>query len=309
MDRASMIGALCFSRERIFGGVSRLTSWEKHSPKRFDARPDRPVVDRELPPRVPSTSCEDEPRDKPDFSKMTDHRNVKVRSVIDAHLWDRAGWMGAAYGIVDPKAPPFLALMFKNREAAAKIFERWRERFGAVDEEEEIHIGIIRRFSAEHPTHYGMVVTSKTPANLGESRIAMVASRSLVMESSDDVNLTGFLNLYERAGAYLLMPVLMVPGQPPQFIDELHLLKRTLHVKMAADVGTHDLENMFLGPRGLRPRTSLIPVARARMRQIECSEALGDAASKTAGLVRGIGAIDHWKFGFVAAGRRKFFRQ
>lgn len=253
MDRAAMIGSLCFSRQRIFGGVSRLTSWEKHSPKRFEARPDRPKVDRETPPSRVPTPAKDEPRDKPDFPKITDHRDVKVHSVIDVHLWDRAGWMGAAYGVVHPKAPPFMALLFKSREAAARIFERWRERFGAVDEEEEIHVGIIRRFSAEHPTHYGMVVTSKVSANPGESRIAMVASRSLTMEPSDDVNLTGFLKLYKKAGAYLLMPMVMVPGQQPQFIDELHLLKRTLHVKMASDVGPHDLENMFLGPRGLRP--------------------------------------------------------
>lgn len=253
MDRAAMIGSLCFSRQRIFGGVSRLTSWDKHSPKRFNARPDRPAVDRESPPSMTSTQAKDEHRDKPDYPKMTDHRDVKVHSIIDVHLWDRAGWMGAAYGVVDPKAPPFLALMFKNREAAAKIFERWRERFGAMDKEEEIHIGIIRRFSAEHPTHYGMVVTSKIPGNPEASRIAMVASRSLTMEPSDDVNLTGFLDLYEKAGSYLLMPIVMVSGQQPQFIDGLHLLKRTLHVKMAADVGPHDLENMFLQPRGLRP--------------------------------------------------------
>lgn len=256
MDRASMIGSLCFSRQRIFGGVSRLTSLDKHSPKRFEARPDKPAVDRELPPSMTSTPAKDEPRDKPDFPKMTDHRDVKVHSVIDVHLWDRAGWMGAAYGVVDPKAPPFLALMFKNREAATKIFERWQDRFGAVDKEEEIHIGIIRRFSAEHPTHYGMVVTSKIPAHPGESRIAMVASRSLTMEPSDDVNLTGFLDLYKKAGTYLLMPMVMLPGQQPQFIKELYLLKRTLHVKMAADVGPHDVENMFLKPRGLRPEQS-----------------------------------------------------
>ncbi|AQV99385.1 hypothetical protein BJN34_36535 (plasmid) [Cupriavidus necator] len=253
MDRAAMIGSLCFSRQRIFGGVSRLNSWDKHSPKRFDARPDRPTVDREPRPSKASTPAKDEPRDKPDFPKVTDHRDVKVHSIIDVHLWDRAGWMGAAYGVIDPKAPPFLALMFKNREAAAKIFERWRERFGAMDKDEEIHIGIIRRFSAEHPTHYGMVVTSEISGYPEESRIAMVASRSLTMEPSDDVNLTGFLSLYEKAGAYLLMPIVMVPGQQPQFIDGLHLLKRTLHVKMAADVGPHDFENMFLEPRGLRP--------------------------------------------------------
>ena len=253
LDRAAMIGSLCFSRERIFGGVSRLTAWEKHLPNRFEAKPDRPAVDRELPSSRKATKTRGKGREEPDFPKMTDHRDVKVHSVIDIHLWDRAGWMGTAYGVVDPKAPPFMALMFKNRDAAAKIFERWRERFGTTDKGEEIHIGIVRGFSAEHPAHYGMVITSNVPTESPDSRIAMLTSRSLTMEPSDDVNLTGFLDLYKKAGAYLLMPILMAPGQQPQFIDGLYLLKRVLHVKMAADVGPHDLENSFLGPRGLRP--------------------------------------------------------
>lgn len=253
MDRAAMIGSLCVSRQRIFGGVSRLTSWDEYSPKRYDARPDRPMVNRECPPSMTPTPAGDELRDRPDFPRMTDHRDVKVHSVIDVHLWDRAGWTGAAYGIVDPKAPPFLALMFKDREAAATIFERWRDRFGTADKDEEIHIGIIRRFSAEHPTHYGMVVTSKIPVDLAESGFATMVSRSLTMEPPDDVNLARFLDFFEKAGAYLLMPMVLAPGQQPQLIKELYLLKRTVHVKMASQVGPHDLENMFLGPRGLRP--------------------------------------------------------
>lgn len=253
MDRAAMIGSLCFSRQRIFGGVSRLTSWERHSPKRFEARPDRPQVVRELPPSKVPNRAKSEDRNEREFPKLTDHRDVKVRSVIDVHLWDRAGWMGAAYGVVNPQAPPFMALMFKDRDAAARIFERWRDRFGSADNEEEIHIGIVRRFSAEHPTHYGMVITSKLSRDPGDSRIEVFASRSLTMEPSDDVNLTGFLDHYKKAGAYLLMPVVMVPGQPPQFIDGLYVLKRSLQVKMAADVGPNDLENLFLKIRGIEP--------------------------------------------------------
>ena len=161
--------------------------------------------------------------------------------------------MGAAYGCVNPKKPPFLALMFRDRDAATKIFERWRERFGSADKEDEIHIGIVRRFSAEHPTHYGMVVTSKIPSDQEDSQIVMLASRSLTMEPSDDVNLTRFLDLYQSAGAYLLMPMVMVPGQPPELIDGLFLLKRSLRVKMAADIGPSDVESMFLRIRGLWP--------------------------------------------------------
>jgi hypothetical protein len=96
-------------------------------------------------------------------------------------------------------------------------------------------------------------VTSKIPKDPGDSRIAMFASRSLTMEPSDDVNLTGFLDHYKKVSAYLLMPMVMVPGQPPQFIDGIYLLKRSLHVKMAADVSPSDLENMFLKLRGLEP--------------------------------------------------------
>lgn len=251
MDRVAMIGSLCLSRSRIFGGVSRLSFWDKHSPKRFEARPDMPRVERERRPTKADEQAKGEVRDETEFQKLTDHRDVKVRSVIDIHLWDRAGWMGAAYGVLNSKAPPFMALMFKDRDAAVRIFERWRERFGSADEEEDIHIGIVRRFSAEHPTHYGMVITSKVQRDLEDSRLAVFASRSLTMEPADDVNLTGFLDLYKKAGTYLLMPVVMVPGQAPQFIDEHYLLKRSLHVKMAADVGPNDLENMFLKPRGL----------------------------------------------------------
>lgn len=254
MDRAAMIGSLCLSRQRVFNGVSRLTSWDKYSPKRFEGRPDRPTVDRAIPPSRTSTPGKDELPDNLVLPKVTNHRDVKVHSVIDVHLWDRADWMGAAYGIADPAAPPFMALLFKNREAAAKIFARWRERFGSIDKDEEIHIGVIRRFSSEHPTHYGMVVTSEISTHPGESRISMVASRSLTMEPSDDINLTRFLDLYREAGAYLLMPMVMVPGQQPHFIDKLYLLKRTLHVKMAADVGPNDPANMFLVPRGLSDR-------------------------------------------------------
>lgn len=80
----------------------------------------------------------------------------------------------------------------------------------------------------------------------------MMASRSLTMEPANDVNLITFLNMYKKAGAYLLMPALLTPGKTLEFIDGLYILKRNLHVKMAVDVGPHDVENFFLAPRGLQ---------------------------------------------------------
>lgn len=252
MDRAAMIGSLCFSRQRIFNGVARLEGWDKHSSKKFAAQPNRPSIVREKPARKEKKEAAASSADF-HLSEMTDHREVKVHSVIDVHLWNRAKWTGAAYGVTHPKAPPFIALMYKNRDAAVKIFERWRERFGSVDLEEEIHIGIVRHFSTEHPSHYGMVITSEPPKDSHDSRVAMMASRSLTMEPADEVNLSNFLDFYSKAGAYLLMPALLTSDQAIQFIDGLYILKRALHVKMAKDVGPNDAENLFLGPRGLQP--------------------------------------------------------
>lgn len=252
MDRVAVIASLCLSRQRIFGGVSRLTTWDEYSPTQYDAKPDRPRVYRECPPSPARTSAFGTTSDRPAFPKITDHRDVKVHSVITVRLWDRAGWTGTAYGTLDPLAPPFLALMFKDREAAEGIFQQWADRFGEQDENEEIYIGIVRRFSAQYPAHYGMVVTSRFPVDLAESRLATMVSRSLTMEPSDDVNLERFLDYFSKAGAYLLMPMVLEPGQPPQLIRERYLLKRALHVKLAAEVEPHDPENMFLGPRGLR---------------------------------------------------------
>lgn len=250
MERVAMIGSLCISRQRIFQGVARLDSWEKHGPKRFEATATRPQV-RRVPRAIRvDARVTEETLNEAEIQRFTDHREVTVRSVIDVHLWDRAGWTGVAYGAFHPMAPPFMGLMFKDREAAMKIFERWRDRFGTADEREEIHVEIIRHFSAEHPTHYGMVITSNIQVDREHRRISMLASRSMTMEPASNANLARFLADYGKFGAYMVMPVIVVPGQPPQFIDGVYLLKRALVVSEASIVGPNDLGYMFLHPRG-----------------------------------------------------------
>lgn len=251
-DRLAMIASLCLSRHRIFGGVARLSKWDQHAPQKYELRSDRPTVVAQAPAARPIAKGGPDEGAPP---KATNHDDVAVRSVIDLHLWDQAGWTGTAFGSFGDAVPPFLALMFKNQDAAAKIFERWRERFGSRDECEDIYIGIVRQYSAEHPAHYGMVVTSWLPDD-GDSRteFSTLVSRSLSMEPDNDVNLSRFLKDYESVGAYLLMPMVLEEGQAqPALLRNLFVLKQTLHVKLAADVGPFDPEILFLEPRGLGP--------------------------------------------------------
>jgi hypothetical protein len=202
-------------------------------------------------PAPSPTAIPGDPAQRPERPRITDHRDLRVRSVIDAHLWDSASWAGAAYPVFSGVALPVLALMFRDEGAAAAIFDRWRERFGAEDKNEAIHIGIVRHYSAAHPSHYGVVVTSKMEDAVNESQFATVVSRSLSVEPSDDKNLTTFLSHFEAAGSYLLVPMVFAPGAPPRKIPQRYLLKRELTVKEASDVGPYDPENMFLHPRGL----------------------------------------------------------
>lgn len=249
-ERLAMIASLCLSRSRIFGGVARLSRWDKHSPGQYGLRVDRPVVIPQAPSVPTQRSAMEDSGDAP--RKLTDHLKVQVRSVIDMHLWDQAVWSGAAYGSLGASAPPFLALMFKEEEAATKIFERWRHRFGERDDAEEIYIGIIRQCSTANPAHYGMLLTSR-PREVDErAELSTVVSRSLTIEPADDTNLCGFLTAYEHFGAYLLMPMVLPPGEAqPRLLTHLALFKRSLSVKAASDVRSFDPELAFLKPRGL----------------------------------------------------------
>jgi hypothetical protein len=243
IDRVAMVGSVCLSRARIFGGVSRLTHWDKHSPKRYDVLSTRPRIVRSASAMQRDESQAGDDEGSADRPAVHDHRAMRVRSVIDVHLWDRAKWIGAAYGDMGPHAPPWLGLMFTDGNAGTRIFERWRERFGDLDEEEEIYIGIVRKFSARNPTHYGMIVTSKLQH---DQRLSMVASRTHVMLPTNDVNLSRFLTAYRRSGAYLLMPAIYSGSGVPSFLRDLTLIKRTLSVKDAVDITPADIESVHL---------------------------------------------------------------
>lgn len=237
-----MVGSSCLSRARIFGGVARLTDWDQHSPQSYDVQATRPCIVRSASAmqRNQSEAGDDDGASAP--PAVHDHREIRVRSVIDVHLWDRAKWIGAAYGDIGPHAPPWFGLMFTDGEAGARIFERWRERFGNVDADEEIYIGFIRKFSAEQPTHYGIIITSNLQV---DGRLSMVASRMHTMLPTSDVNLNRFLTAYRLSGSYLLMPAIYDGSGTPAFRHDLSIMKRALSVRDAVDVTATDIESVY----------------------------------------------------------------
>jgi len=183
------------------------------------------------------------------FAPSKDHRDLSVRSIIDIHLWDRAGWTGTAFADWGQPYPPTIALLFTDGDAARKIFERWHERFGRIDKHEEIYVAIVRGISPDKPAHYRMLITSRLrpEIDVGGQQIIM-ACRINTMNAESDLNLVRFLDTYAKAGAYSLVPAIWRSTGEPEFLLDLAILKRQLSVKAVSEVGDHDIEMVALGP-------------------------------------------------------------
>ncbi|MDP2140588.1 MAG: tetratricopeptide repeat protein [Gammaproteobacteria bacterium] len=252
LDRIGMIVVIGNSRQRIFDRrLSRLSDWTDLVTSTYALKSSRPVINRlDLNPvENKGDASSEENHNMP--PTPTDHRNLGVRSVIDVHLWDRAGWNGTAFADWGASYPPAIALMFTSEEAARKIFERWLERFGNIDKQEEIYLAIVRNISADHPTYYRVLITSRIPDEEDDrkGKLFVMTSRMQTMHAESDANLNRFLDAYSRSGAYMLLPAVLKAGVP-EFINELAVLKQKLSVKAAFEVGRYDPEAVALREHG-----------------------------------------------------------
>lgn len=257
LDRISMVVVVGNSRQRVFKeGLSKLSDWMQMAILEFTLEPSRPVITRRLLDTVEDQESHSTVGKRGVPFPARDHRDLGVRSVIDVHLWNQAGWTGTAFTHWGPSYPPAVALMFKHEDAARKIFARWRERLGTVDNQDEIYMAILRGISVEHPAHYRVFITSRLSNDEGETsgKIFMMASRMQTMHAETDVNLSRFLDIYRQSHAYLLLPAIFNGGAEPKLIPEFAILKRELSVKNAIDVNEHDVEVMALGAEEYRRR-------------------------------------------------------
>ena len=98
LDRISMVVIVGNSRQRVFKeGLSKLSDWTQMAISEFTLESSRPVIIRRL-----LDTVEDQERcstvgKRSSPTLTSDHRDLGVRSVIDVHLWDQAGWNGTAF--------------------------------------------------------------------------------------------------------------------------------------------------------------------------------------------------------------------
>jgi hypothetical protein len=228
--------------------AARLSDWQNTAHKTYTLLTSRPVLTKiEFENLTEGKSDADLLHDgKP--PQIKDHRFLRVQSIIDVHAWDKADWKGMLYEQSVSSQPPCMAFIFKDEEAARIIFEKWKERFDSIDQNEEISISIIRKLPQQSQYHYCIQVTSKMPEekDFNYKKIVTAASRSKMMEANNDTNLEAFLASYNRFGEFYLMPAIFQGTAMPKLLTDLAILKRSIAVKMAANIGDHDIEAVAL---------------------------------------------------------------
>lgn len=246
-ERATLFCRSGFSRNRVFGThCGRIEDWEHYIKRSYPRKPDAPDrPDVVLPPR----SQADEENGAGVFEDLQNHEQIVVNSIIDSKLWDKAEWKGMLYGVTKLGQPPFVGLMFADIDAGREIFRGWIDRFGSVDENEEIRISIIKGVNKDGPSEYrGHITQELDVAKLDPEKRYFQSSRSTTMTPPDLRNVEMFLQHFAASGSYVLVPTrVSAAGQArPQTAGDLELdlgiVKQAFHVRDAWQIGLGDLD-------------------------------------------------------------------
>ena len=243
--RTAMIAAAPNSYHRVMScNASRLSDWKEIIRRSYPLKLPRPQLDH-----IDLPTGADEDEDGNDLVPPKSHRDMRVQTVVNVHAWDAAEWK--ATGFAEYRGRPAIAFAFRNAEAGKSIFKQWRERIGFDDANDEIYLSIIRKLPDQESQNYILMVTSKLGADSNIKQSIILGSRSMTMTPPDNTNLNRFLATFEATKEFYLMPAGLTAGGQPVMFHEIAILKRTLSVRDAKDIGPDDVERMALQLRSL----------------------------------------------------------
>jgi hypothetical protein len=173
------------------------------------------------------------------------HDKRQVLSIIDKNLWDKAKWKG--FGFFKDLSGMGIFIVYENEEAGKKIFDDWINRVGKEDKDELIKITIVKGVDKKNPfwyrVHISKNIDKKTfqPGNL-----LISASKILEVGASSSKNLDNLINNFDILKQYRLCPAKIIDNGKIKPYSDWEILKRTLFVKNAWEIGEHDLDRVVI---------------------------------------------------------------
>ncbi|BDT73158.1 hypothetical protein os4_27060 [Comamonadaceae bacterium OS-4] len=178
---------------------------------------------------------------------------------IDIELWNLAKWR-ATFFLVAPEGPPMLGLAFRNAIAGKKIFEGWRDRYGVVDEHDELRISTIAETNQERPQDYAVTVSADLDVvharleklglfNEGDAFLGISRINHMEPISEQSSGLPIFRKRFEECGEYVLIPgqISADNSNLRPFVD-LGIRKKKVLFRKLSDIGEGDHDLVILSP-------------------------------------------------------------
>lgn len=143
---------------------------------------------------------------------------------------------------------PILAFHFRDADAARRIFEDWRERWGIDGNDDNVRISIITGVTRANPFAYSMQIGPVYRTSDEQSgKTFMTMARNLRLDTSTPDDLNKFLEGFQKAGSYGLVPAIMRPGEQfPTPMTELLLPRRNLDIRPAWMIGANDPDSSVM---------------------------------------------------------------
>jgi hypothetical protein len=181
------------------------------------------------------------------------HRDRKILSLINVHLWDKAGWCGVGVGFIpNSQNLPLLelALLFRDENASKKIFAQWREAVGDTDVEEKIRVSIITGIDANNPAAYRVVIGINPDCIKASSNSQTIFGyRIRNVDPKDSRNLDQFIEFFEKWGFYILTPgYIAQDDSSADFFGEFGIMKRQIFIRPAWQIEEHDFDICGIQP-------------------------------------------------------------
>ena len=178
-----------------------------------------------------------------------------LTGVINTELWDAANWCGTAV-LSDKQSAPYLGIVFKDKEAAIKIFEQWNKCFGNKDIYEEIRISIIEGDIPDEEHGYTVHLTTnqenlvskckKLNMQVDSTLFAIVSRFQRMATTPDNHSIEIFREEYERYLSYKIIPVYMNQEElKPLFNYEIE--KTEIYFRQVNEITENDIDSCCIG--------------------------------------------------------------
>lgn len=148
------------------------------------------------------------------------HSQIFVSDVINATLWDRAGWQGTLVQ-GEQNGTFVIGLIFKDIEAGKKIFRGLRKKLGTVDADDLLQITLLTGISANAPRDYRVVLAPNPNLLMRSSKgkAAFMLTRINTMNTNNTVMVDAAKQIQSQGQGFYLAPAFIEASGPRIFLD------------------------------------------------------------------------------------------